>query len=84
VQPGEPLTVEPVRSPNARWSALNTIVDRSVDTTFFGWQHYLVPDYTQFYITLAAIRPLLPGLRMLRLAGTLDVDLDLVLKEAGQ
>ncbi|MFI2615956.1 hypothetical protein [Streptomyces sp. NPDC018584] len=82
VVPGEPLRVSTVTEPGARWSALNTIVDRSVDTTFFGWQHYLVPDYREFYATLSALRPLLPGLRMIRLTGTLDVDLDAVLKDA--
>ncbi|WP_329563610.1 hypothetical protein [Kitasatospora sp. NBC_01266] len=83
VQPGEPLLVEPVTEPNARWAALNTIVDRSVDTTFFGWQHYLVPDYAAFYATLAELRPLLDGLDVRRLSGALDVDLDAVLEETG-
>ncbi|WP_055480126.1 hypothetical protein [Sphaerimonospora mesophila] len=81
VKPGEPLRVTPVIEPGARWSALNTIVDRSVDTTFFGWQHYLVPDYKEFYATLSAMRPLLAGLNVIRLTGTLDVDLDAVLKD---
>ncbi|KPI03544.1 hypothetical protein OK074_4911 [Actinobacteria bacterium OK074] len=81
VEPGEPLRVTPVTEPGARWSALNTLVDRSVDTTFFGWQHYLVPDYKEFYATLSAMRPLLADLTVLRLTGTLDVDLDAVLKE---
>jgi hypothetical protein len=80
VVPGQPLQVAPVTEPNARWSALNTLVDRSVDTTFFGWQHYLVPDYKEFYATLSAMRPLLASLTMLRLTGTLDVDLDTVLQ----
>jgi hypothetical protein len=84
VRPGEPLTVEQVTDPNARWSALNTVVDRSVDTTFFGWQHYLVPDYAAFYATLSGLRPLLAGIDVLRLSGTLDVDLDTVLKEAAE
>jgi hypothetical protein len=82
VEPGQPLRVERVDEPNARWSVLNTIVERSVDTTFFGWQHYLVPDYAAGYATLASMRPLLPGLTMLRLTGTLDINLDTVLKEA--
>lgn len=82
IQPGEPLRVESIAEQNARWSALNTIVDRSVDTTFFGWQHYLVPDYAAFYRTLAELRPLLSGLDMIRLTGTLDIDLDTVLKDA--
>ncbi|MBT0773334.1 hypothetical protein KIH74_30595 [Kineosporia sp. J2-2] len=83
VVPGEPLRVTPLSGPGERWSVLNTVVDRSVDTTFFGWQHYLVPDYREFYATLSGLRPLLPGLVMLRLTGTLDVDLDSVLKAAG-
>jgi hypothetical protein len=82
VVPGEPLSVERVAEAGARWSALNTIVDRTVDTTFFGWQHYLVPDYREFYATLSRMRPLLDDLRMIRLTGTLDIDLDAVLKEA--
>ncbi len=82
VVPGEPLAVTPVTEPGERWSALNTITDRSVDTTFFGWQHYLVPDYKEFYATLSAMRPLLGDLNMIRLTGTLDVDLDAVLKRA--
>lgn len=80
VAPGEPLAVERVSEPNARWSVLNTLVDRSVDTTFFGWQHYLVPDYAAFYATLSALRPRLDGLKVLRLAGTLDIDLDEILR----
>lgn len=82
VRPGEPFAAERVEEEPARWMELNRIVDRSVDTTFFGWQHYLVPDYAAFYATLSAMRPYLADLSMLRLTGTLDVDLDAVLAEA--
>ncbi|KPI16961.1 hypothetical protein OK074_1754 [Actinobacteria bacterium OK074] len=82
VRPGEPFAVEPVTEEPARWMELNRIVDRSIDTTFFGWQHYLVPDYAAFYATLSAMRPHLEGLAMLRLTGVLDVDLDAALAQA--
>ncbi|HEV2371160.1 MAG TPA: hypothetical protein VGS19_03230 [Streptosporangiaceae bacterium] len=81
VEPGSPLAAEAVAEPNARWSMLNTVVERSADTTFFGWQHYLVPDYAACYANLAAMRPRLPSLAMIRLSGTLEVDLNEVLRE---
>ncbi|WP_405884023.1 hypothetical protein OG762_39140 [Streptomyces sp. NBC_01136] len=82
VDPQEPFAVESVDALSARWMELNRIVDRSVDTTFFGWQHYLVPDYAAFYATLSAMRPLLADLSVLRLTGALDVDLDAALDVA--
>lgn len=82
VRPGEPFGVERVTEEPARWMELNRIVDRTVDTTFFGWQTYLVPDYAAFYATLSRMRPHLAGLSMLRLTGTLDVDLDAALVTA--
>ncbi|MFJ2815274.1 hypothetical protein [Streptomyces sp. NPDC087294] len=81
VRPGEPFAVERVVEEPARWMELNRIVDRSIDTTFFGWQHYLVPDYAAFYATLSAMRPHLADLAILRLTGTLDVDLDAALAD---
>ncbi|MEU5693413.1 hypothetical protein [Actinosynnema sp. NPDC020468] len=81
VRPGEPLRVWRVTDDNERWAQLNKIVDRQVDTTFFTWQSHLVPDYTAFYASLARLRGHLDDLPMIRLRGTLDVDLDAVLAE---
>ena len=55
-------------------------MDRQVDTTFFTWQTYLVPDYTAFYRGLAELRTVLGSVDMVRLRGTLDVDPDAVLR----
>ncbi|MFF7161311.1 hypothetical protein ACFZBP_07955 [Streptomyces sp. NPDC008086] len=80
VRPGEPLTVRHLTDDNERWAHLNKIVDRQVDTTFFTWQTYLVPDYTAFYRGLAELRAVLGSVDMVRLRGTLDVDPDAVLR----
>ncbi|MFF3291676.1 hypothetical protein [Streptomyces sp. NPDC003023] len=79
VRPGEPLTVRRLTDGNERWAYLNKIVDRQVDTTFFTWQSYLVPDYAEFYRSLSALRTALDPVEMVRLRGTLDVDVDAVL-----
>ncbi|MGX1885641.1 hypothetical protein [Streptomyces sp. NPDC055287] len=79
VKPGEPLDVRRLTDPNERWAYLNKIVDRQVDTTFFTWQSYLVPDYTAFYRSLAELRTVLDSVDMVRLSGTLDIDPDAVL-----
>ncbi|WP_254711599.1 hypothetical protein [Streptomyces sp. TRM64462] len=84
VRPGEPLTVRPLTDANERWAHLNKIVDRQADTTFFTWQTYLVPDYAGFYRSLSALRSVLGSVDMIRLRGTLDIDPDAVLKEAGR
>lgn len=85
VVPGEPLTVRHLTDGNERWAHLNKIVDRQVDTTFFTWQTYLVPDYTAFYRGLAELRAALGRVDMVRLRGTLDVDPDAVLaRTSGQ
>lgn len=83
VRPGRPLRHWPVTDPNQRWAQLNTIVDRQADTSFFGWQSHLVPDYTQFFAALAELPPRLTGVPMIRLEGTLDVDPDALLAEHG-
>ncbi|AEN10091.1 MULTISPECIES: hypothetical protein [unclassified Streptomyces] len=79
VVPGEPLSVRHLTDDNERWAHLNKIVDRQVDTTFFTWQTYLVPDYAAFYRGLAELRTYLGSVDMVRLRGTLDVDPDAVL-----
>jgi hypothetical protein len=79
VRPGEPLATWPISDRNERWSQLNKIIDRQADTTFFGWQTYLVPDYTKFFAALAELRDRLDGVPMIRLRGTLDIDPDAVL-----
>lgn len=79
VKPGEPLTVRHLTDDNERWAHLNKIVDRQVDTTFFTWQSYLVPDYTEFYRSLGELRTVLASVDMVRLRGTLDIDPDAVL-----
>jgi len=78
VRPGEPLRVTPVTEDNARWSHLNKILERQADTTFFGWQSYLVPDYARFFATLSTLRRKLDPIPMIQLSGTLDVDPDRV------
>ncbi|MFD8498263.1 hypothetical protein [Amycolatopsis sp. NPDC059657] len=80
VRPGEPMTTRHLTDPNERWAQLNKIVDRQVDTTFFGWQSYLVPDYAAFYAALSALPAHLGNVPMIRLRGTLDVDPDVVLR----
>jgi hypothetical protein len=86
VRPGEPLGIRAITSGNERWAHLNKIIDRQADTTFFTWQSYLVPDYTAFYASLAELRHALADVPMIRLEGTLDVDVTAVLAqvEAGQ
>ncbi|MCE4942286.1 GspE family protein [Streptomyces albulus] len=79
VAPGQPLTTRHLTDDNERWAHLNKIVDRQLDTTFFTWQTHLVPDYTRFYQSLAALRTALDSIDMVRLHGTLDVDPDAVL-----
>jgi hypothetical protein len=79
VRPGEPLRTWRVTEDNERWSLLNKIIDRQADTTFFGWQSYLVPDYAAFFASLSRLRGQLDGIPMIRLRGTLDVDPDIVL-----
>ena len=79
VRPGQPLRSRAVDDPNERWSQLNTIIDRQADTTFFTWQSYLVPDYTAFFASLAALNRQLDGVPLIRLEGTLDIDPDAVL-----
>ncbi|MBB1244433.1 hypothetical protein GL263_12800, partial [Streptomyces durbertensis] len=83
VVPGEPLSARHLTDGNERWAHLNKIVDRQVDTTFFTWQSYLVPDYTEFYRSLARLRTALDSVAMVRLRGTLDVDPDAVLGRSG-
>ncbi|TQK51139.1 hypothetical protein FBY35_1531 [Streptomyces sp. SLBN-118] len=79
VKPGEPLTTWHLTEENERWAHLNKIVDRQVDTTFFTWQSHLVPDYAEFYRSLAKLRTALGSVDMVRLRGTLDIDPDAVL-----
>ncbi|WP_328915055.1 MULTISPECIES: hypothetical protein [unclassified Streptomyces] len=79
VRPGEPLRVRALTEDNERWAQLNKIIDRQADTTFFTWQSYLVPDYTSFYASLAQLRHDLADTPMVRLRGTLDIDVDAVL-----
>ncbi|HEV2378150.1 MAG TPA: hypothetical protein VGS19_39045, partial [Streptosporangiaceae bacterium] len=79
VRPDEPLTTWRLSSDAERWAHLNKIVDRQVDTTFFTWQSYLVPDYSAFYRSLSQLRQVLPSIDMVRLRGTLDIDLGAVL-----
>lgn len=81
VQPGRPLVTWRLTDGNERWAHLNKIVDRQVDTTFFTWQSHLVPDYARFYASLADLRTALDTVAMIRLSGTLDVDLDALLSE---
>ncbi|GIJ26341.1 hypothetical protein Vqi01_15030 [Micromonospora qiuiae] len=81
VRPGEPLTTWRLTDGNERWAHLNKIVDRQVDTTFFTWQSHLVPDYARFYASLAELRTALDTVEMIRLRGTLDIDLDVLLSE---
>ncbi len=83
VVPGEPLTVRRLTDGNERWAHLNKIVDRQVDTTFFTWQSHLVPDYARFYASLAQLRGALGAVEMIRLRGTLDIDLDELLSDDG-
>jgi hypothetical protein len=82
VRPGEPLRARHLTEDNERWAQLNKIIDRQADTTFFTWQSYLVPDYTGFYASLARLRHDLAGVPMIRLRGTLDVDVDAILGRA--
>ncbi|MDM4721529.1 hypothetical protein QTQ03_18725 [Micromonospora sp. WMMA1363] len=79
VKPGEQLTTWRLTDGNERWAHLNKIVDRQVDTTFFTWQSHLVPDYARFYASLAELRTALDAVEMIRLRGTLDIDLDTLL-----
>lgn len=81
VKPGEPLTTWRLTDGNERWAHLNKIVDRQVDTTFFTWQSHLVPDYARFYASLAELRPALETVEIIRLRGTLDIDLNALLVE---
>ena len=74
VRPGKPLRTWRITDDNERWAQLNKIIDRQVDTTFFAWQSYLVPDYAAFYASLSRLRGHLHGIPMIRLRGTLDVD----------
>lgn len=83
VIPGEPMRVHRVTNPGERWSMLNRIIDRQADTTFFGWQSYLVPDYTPFFASLARLPEQMADVPMIRLTGNLDVDADALLKEHG-
>lgn len=79
VRPGEPMRSWRLTGEAERWAHLNKIVDRQVDTSFFTWQSYLVPDYSAFYRSLARLRQVLPTVEMIRLRGTLDVDPDALL-----
>lgn len=79
VRPGLPLAVRRLTEDNERWAHLNKIVDRQADTTFFTWHSYLVPDYTAFYASLSRLRRDLAEVPMVRLRGTLDIDVDVVL-----
>lgn len=82
VRPGEPLRVQRLTDPNERWAQLNKIIDRQADTTFFTWQSYLVPDYSAFFATLTRLHTHLEDIPMVRLRGTLDVDVDAVLERS--
>jgi hypothetical protein len=81
VLPGRPMRSRRIDDANERWSLLNQIIDRQADTTFFGWQSYLVPDYTAFFAALARMPQQLAGVPMISLTGTLDVDAGALLKE---
>lgn len=83
VVPDRPLRHWAVTDPNERWAQLNTIVDRQADTSFFGWQSHLVPDYTGFFAALAGLPPRLADVPMIRLEGALDVDPDAMLAAYG-
>lgn len=82
VEPGQPLRVRSLTDGNERWAHLNKLIDRQADTTFFTWQTYLVPDYTAFFARLARLHGDLTHTPMLRLSGTLDIDIDAVLDSA--
>jgi len=65
-----------VRDQNAKWALLNTIVERTSDTTFFTWQTYLVPDYFAVYSSLARMRPALSAVSVTRLRGVYTTEVD--------
>lgn len=69
VEPGRPLELAPLDGAQARHAALRAIVDRSADTTFFGWQDYLVPDYRSVERQLEALGPVAARLRALSARG---------------
>lgn len=71
VRPDEPCRVEVVTDEAERWALLNQIVERTCDTTFFGWQTYLVPDYAAFFAGLSALRPRFDGVRVVRVTGSI-------------
>jgi hypothetical protein len=75
VQPGLTTRVRRVDDLAERWVQLNRIVERTADTTFFGWQSFFVPDYAACFAQLARMRPLLGSIEMLDARGWLDVPL---------
>lgn len=69
--PGQPLEVREIDKPDARWAHFYQLIERSADTTFFTWQHYLVPDWCAVHERAAAMREALADVRFIAVRGDL-------------
>jgi hypothetical protein len=72
VDPEAPTNVQALSEESRRWAHLNTIVERSCDTSFFCWQHHLVPDYSAMYAELRRLRPAFTRRPFLSITGRID------------
>lgn len=69
VEPGEPLRVHNLHDDGTRRARLLGSVERQADTTFFGWQSYLVPDYVEFFTSMRTLHRRVRPLPMFEVSG---------------
>lgn len=73
--PGKPLELSVIDDPERKWAIVNQIIERSADTSFFGWQTYLVPDYFALYANVKRLRSRLARLPFVAIRGAIGPEL---------
>lgn len=82
VLPGQPMRISRVTEPEERLARMLQLIDRSCDTSYFPWQSFLVPDYSEVYANVAAAREALGAIDMVMVEGDLDVGIEDLVKAA--
>jgi hypothetical protein len=82
VSPGQRTRISRVTEPEERLARMLQLIDRSCDTSYFPWQSFLVPDYSEVYASVAAARETLSAIDMVMVDGDLDVGIEDLVKVA--
>jgi hypothetical protein len=72
---GQRTEAKRIEDLSERWVRLNKVVERTADTSFFGWQSFYEPDYESYFAELGRMRPALTRIGVFEIRGWLDVPL---------